>query len=97
MSRRASLVSPAAPRDTVTAKRERKYPAHVSLYLHPAVMRRIKVLAVELDCRPHELLVEGVDLMLRKHGQPTSATIAGAAARREAAKGLSGGVARATR
>jgi hypothetical protein len=75
MSKRADITAP-APRETVTATPEPKFRPHVSLYLDPTVMRRIKTLAIELDCRPHDLLVEGVDLMLRKHGQPTSQSIA---------------------
>ena len=32
-------------------------------------MDRIKRLAIELRCRPHALFIQGVDLMLKKHGQ----------------------------
>jgi hypothetical protein len=55
----------------------RKFPAHVSLYLDPRVIRKIKMLAIELDCRPHDLLIEAVNLMLHRRGQPTTAELTG--------------------
>ena len=42
------------------------------LYLDPAVVRRIKRMAIKLGCQPHDLFVEGVDLMMRKYGQPAA-------------------------
>jgi hypothetical protein len=85
MSKRASLVSiTQASLETVKprlehkpARKVRKFPAHVSVYLDPIVTRRIKTLAIELECKPHDLLLEAVDLMLRKHGQPTIAELIG--------------------
>jgi hypothetical protein len=43
----------------------------MSLYVSPKVVREIKRLALDIDRRPHDLLIEGVNLMLRKHGRPS--------------------------
>ena len=50
--------------------RKRKF---ARLYLDPALVRRIKRMAIKLGCQPHDLFVEGVDLMMRKYGQPSAA------------------------
>ena len=46
------------------------------VYLDPAVVRRIKRMAIKFGCQPHDLFVEGVELMMRKYGQPSTAEIA---------------------
>ena len=44
--------------------RKRKF---ACLYLDDqTVIRRIRQMAIKLDCRPHDLLVEGINLMLNK-------------------------------
>ncbi len=67
-----SLIQRAEASGRGAASPKRKFVPNVSLYLDPTVIRRIKRMAIELDCRPHDLLVEGVNLMLRKHGQPSA-------------------------
>ena len=49
------LVSPTE----VAATLKRKF---ARLYLDPAVVRRIKRVAIELGCQPHDLFVEAIDL-----------------------------------
>jgi hypothetical protein len=44
---------------------------HTTIYLDPAVTKAIRRLALELDCKPHDLLIEGVNLMLERHGMPS--------------------------
>jgi len=45
---------------------------HTSLYLTPEVRRAIKEIAFQYDRKPHDLYMEGIDLMLAKYGKPTS-------------------------
>jgi hypothetical protein len=50
---------------------------HYSLYIAPIVVKEIRRLAVELDKRPHELLLEGIDMMLKKRGRTSIAELTG--------------------
>lgn len=45
---------------------------HTSLYLAPEVRRAIKEIAFQYDKKPHDLYIEGIDLMLAKYGKPTT-------------------------
>ena len=47
----------------------RAYPLHVSIYISEHVYREIKRVALDLNCKPHDLLIEGVNLMLERHGR----------------------------
>jgi hypothetical protein len=49
---------------------------HTSLYLHPAVRRAIQEIAFQYDKRPHDLYIEGIDLMLQQYGKPSTAQLA---------------------
>jgi hypothetical protein len=49
----------------------RTYPLHVSVYISDSVYREIRRAAVDLNCKPHDLLIEGVNLMLQRHGRGT--------------------------
>jgi Antitoxin-like ribbon-helix-helix len=55
--------------------RPRQDRPHVSLYLSKAVQREIKRIALEYDRKPHDLLIEGVNLMLSQYGRPNIAEI----------------------
>jgi hypothetical protein len=55
--------------EAAAVTRERKF---ARLYLDPAVTRRIKRIAAEMDCSPHDLFVEGIDVVLRKYGEPSA-------------------------
>ena len=57
--------------------RPRRDKPHVSLYLAKAVQREIKRIAIDYDCKPHDLLIEAVNLMLAKYGRPCIAEILG--------------------
>eukprot|EP01037_Dinobryon_pediforme_P017084 gene17084-17273_t len=46
--------------------------AHTSLYLHPTVQRAIREIAFQFDKKPHDLYIEGIDLMLAKYGKPNT-------------------------
>ena len=41
----------------------------VTVYLPKPVYRFIKQTALELDKRPHDLLMQGIDMMLGQHGK----------------------------
>jgi hypothetical protein len=43
---------------------------HVSVYIHPIVQKEIKLLALDLGMRTHDLYLEAIDLMLKKRGRP---------------------------
>lgn len=42
---------------------------HTSFYLTPAVLKALKQIAVERDCKVHDLLVEGVRWVMAKYGK----------------------------
>ncbi len=68
----ASAPKPAAKSaEPEPERRGRQDRPHTTLYLDPAVTKAIRRLAVELDCKPHDLLLEGVNLMLERHGLPS--------------------------
>jgi hypothetical protein len=52
-------------------------PKHTSLYLHPAVRRAIQEIAFQYDKKPHDLYLEGIDMMLASYGKPNSASLSG--------------------
>lgn len=58
--------------DATTSKRSH----HTSLYLHPAVRRAIREIAFQYDRKPHDLYLEGIDMMLAKYGKPGHAELA---------------------
>ncbi len=48
--------------------RVRREKPHASLYAHPRVFAAIRDLAEQERCRPHDLYVEGLRLMLARYG-----------------------------
>jgi hypothetical protein len=54
--------------DATTSKRSN----HTSLYLSPGVRKAIRDIAYQLDRKPHDLYMEGIDLMLARYGKPSS-------------------------
>jgi hypothetical protein len=43
---------------------------HTSVYLPQAVYQRLRAIAYERDCKIHDLMMEGIDAALQKHGHP---------------------------
>ena len=85
----APAPAPAAPRkakskpDNVVALQrhsatapQTKYPAHTSLYLHPNVKRAIAQIGLDFGRKPHDLIMQGVDLMLAQYGKPSAKELA---------------------
>lgn len=52
-----------------------KYRPHVSLYLPPKAMRLVKEIAMESDCRPHDVIVRGINKVFAEYGKPTVAEL----------------------
>jgi len=42
---------------------------HASVYAHPKVFKALREIAVAQDCKPHDLYLEGLRLVLRAHGR----------------------------
>ena len=66
----------AAEQDATTSQRDNvttsKRLQHTSLYLSPEVRRAIKEIAFTYDKKPHDLFIEGINLMLAKYGKAGS-------------------------
>jgi hypothetical protein len=60
------LDSPVASETRATRKQGR---THTTLYLHSRVLREIRDIANHFDRKPHELLIEGVNMMLAHYGR----------------------------
>lgn len=58
-------------RDNVATSQRRKPSKHTSLYLSPAVRKAVAEIALRFDKKPHELYIEGVNLMLAQYGRPS--------------------------
>jgi hypothetical protein len=68
-----------APRDNVVTsepegpagykRRVRYEKPHASIYAHPKVFKALREIAAAQDCKPHDLYVEGLRLVLRQHGR----------------------------
>ena len=48
--------------------RQRVEKPHVSLYAHPRVFKKLREIAVAEDCKPHDLYVQGLRLVLQSYG-----------------------------
>jgi hypothetical protein len=57
--------------DATTSKKA----THTSLYLHPHVRKAIREIAFQYDIKPHDLYVEGIDLMLAKYGKASTSEL----------------------
>lgn len=76
-----SVASQEAESNVVTLQRDdakaSQRSQHTSLYLSPEVRKAIRDIAYQLDRKPHDLYMEGIDLMLAKYGKPTSKELVG--------------------
>lgn len=50
-------------------RRVRYEKPHASVYAHPKVFKALREIAVAQDCKPHDLYLEGLRLVLRQHGR----------------------------
>jgi hypothetical protein len=49
--------------------------ARTSLYIPRAAYRKVKEIAIASDRRPHDVIMEGIDLVLAKYGCPSLAKL----------------------
>ena len=63
---------PAAPKPA-TGRRARPDVVHTSVYLPREVHRRLREIAFTRDVKVHDVIMEGIDAALQKHGHPPSA------------------------
>lgn len=70
---RDNVISPSAasePMGPEGYKRRVRYEKpHASIYAHPKVFKALREIAAATDCKPHDLYVEGLRLVLRQHGR----------------------------
>ena len=65
--------SPASQRGTSgkpLGRRPRPEIVHTSVYLHEAVYEALRRVAFDERCKIHDLVIEGVELALKKRGYP---------------------------
>jgi hypothetical protein len=60
---------------SVAVKKALKAAPHMSLYVGKRVQRVLKEIALEYDRKPHDILIEAVDLVLQRYGRPTVAKL----------------------
>jgi hypothetical protein len=48
---------------------------HTSVYLPKGVHRKLKEIAFHTDRKIHDIIMEGIDETLKRHGHPTSAEL----------------------
>lgn len=62
-------------RSVKTPKRILKAAPHMSLYVGKRVQRALKEIALEYDCKSHDVLLEAVDMVLQRYGRPCIAEL----------------------
>lgn len=50
-------------------RRVRYEKPHASIYAHPKVFKALREIAAATDCKPHDLYLEGLRIVLRQHGR----------------------------
>jgi hypothetical protein len=62
-----SVEEPAGPEGY--KRRVRYEKPHASIYAHPKVFKALREIAAATDCKPHDLYIEGLRMVLRQHGR----------------------------
>ncbi|EIZ81894.1 hypothetical protein WYO_5482 [Methylobacterium sp. GXF4] len=65
--------SAAAPK--ASGRRARPEVVHTSVYLPREVHRRLREIAFTRDVKVHDVIMEGIDAALQKHGHPSAASL----------------------
>ncbi len=63
-----NVVELTPPAPAASARKDRP---HTTLYLPKKVQRAIKEIALQYDCKPHDLYLQGINLMLAHYGRPS--------------------------
>lgn len=66
-----------APAPKPAGRRARPEVVHTSLYLPREVHRRLREIAFTRDVKVHDVIMEGIDEVLRKHGHPSVGALKG--------------------
>ena len=65
------------PNAKPAGRRARPEVVHTSVYLPREVHRKLREIAFTRDVKVHDIIMEGIDAALQKHGHPTIATLKG--------------------
>ena len=57
------------------ARRQRPEIVHSSVYLPRLVWRALREIALERDEKVHDLILDGIDSVLKRHGRPSVADL----------------------
>jgi hypothetical protein len=60
---------------THAPKRPLRAAPHMSLYVGKRVQRVLKEIALEYDRKPHDIMIEAVDMVLQRYGRPSVAEL----------------------
>nr|WP_137830244.1 hypothetical protein [Methylobacterium sp. L1A1] len=66
-----------APTPKPAGRRARPEIVHTSVYLPREVHRRLREIAFTRDVKVHDIIMEGIDEALRKHGHPSVGALKG--------------------
>jgi hypothetical protein len=69
--------APAPPSANVIPFKHKSNPEvhHTSIYVPKVAYRKIREIAVTRDAKPHDIIMEGIDLVLAKYGHPSIADL----------------------
>jgi hypothetical protein len=62
-----------APLAPASARRVRPDIVHSSIYVPKPAYRKLREIALVRECKVHDLILDGIDAVLREHGHPTTA------------------------
>jgi len=71
----AAPASTPAPAPKASGRRARPEVVHTSVYLPREVHRRLREIAFTRDVKVHDVIMEGIDAALQKHGHPPAASL----------------------
>ena len=57
------------------ARRPRPDVVHSSIYVPKPAYRKLREIALARECKVHDLVLDGIDSVLREHGHPTTAEL----------------------
>ncbi len=71
----AASPSSSAPDPKPVGRRARPDVVHTSVYLPREVHRRLREIAFTRDVKVHDVIMEGIDAALQKHGHPSVSSL----------------------
>ena len=69
--------SPSVPDQKPAGRRARPDVVHTSVYLPKEVHRRLREIAFTRDVKVHDVIMEGIDAALQRHGHPSASSLKG--------------------